>query len=335
MKKFILIAFAAFLMFASMVFALGVLRDDLNHVEIVVAMKGEACIIENPGCDEPQGDEPIVENTTTALPWDVRFDLSAACLRQKMEELDCLPETKDMIFGQFAIFRKSETEGGRLYSSDMVIIVDENVYGGAMITAGYWRANDTYKTINFSAGGHYSYTPGEAEHPNKFRGLKYLAFSQPKRFDPDISPYGAERVSPGFILIYYDEDGTLSIYAHLKEKIYKMTNITKTIENKTWSPPPEPEQPGDVPPKDEIETPIPPPPVYLPGMPDTADPNKTHVIPNCNSQGASVCKYDEECPDDKWIKAKEDKCCSIICTPVGRERAPGQEKNKTEGNTTG
>ena len=326
MKKYILVMFVISLMLAtSSSFAMGFPRDSLDHVEIITAVKSELCIIENPGCDEPQGDEPIIENTSSALPWDVRFNLSAECLRAKIEELSCQPERAEMILGEFKIFVKTDKEGGRLYSGGIVMVIDNNVYGPGMMTAGYYP--------NTSKGGWF--VMDDPDHPEKFKGLKHLAFSQPNIFDPDIPPSGSERVSPGFILIYYDEDGTLSIYAHLKEKIYKMTNITKKIENKTWSPPPEPEKPGDVPPKDEIETPIPPPPVYLPGMPDTADPNKTHVIPNCNSQGASVCKYDEECPDDKWIKAKEDKCCSIICTPVGRERAPGQEKNKTEGNTTG
>jgi hypothetical protein len=337
MKKYILIAFVISLMFVAISsYAFMITRDSLDHVEIVMAMKGEVCNIENPGCDEPQGDEPIEENTTTALPWGERFDLSAACLRQKMDELDCQGEAKDMIFGQFATFMKNGTEGGKFWSSDIVVIINDNVYGPQMMTAGYWRANDTYKTINFSAGGHYAYMPGEAEHPYKFMGLKYLAFSQPHRFDPDIQPYGSERVNPGFILIYYDEDGTLNIYAHLKENYYKMTAIKKKVENKTWTPPPEPETPEnqnevEIPRKIDVPTPIPPPPIYLPGMPETADPKKEHVIPNCNSQGASVCRQDEECPD-KWIKAKEDRCCSVICTPVGKKEVPPglEKKNETK-----
>jgi hypothetical protein len=184
--------------------------------------------------------------------------------------------------------------------------------------------------------------PGEAEHPYKFMGLKYLAFSQPHRFDPDIPPFGSERVMPGFILIYYDEDGTLNVYVHLKDDYYKMTTIKKKVENKTWTPPPEPEKPGfenqpevEIPKKIDVPTPIPPPPIYLPGMPETADPKKEHVIPNCNSQGASVCRQDEECPD-KWIKAKEDRCCSVICTPVGKKEVPPglEKKNETESNET-
>ena len=342
MKKYILIVFVISLMFVAISSsAFMITRDSLDHVEIVMAMKGEVCNIENPGCDEPQGDEPIEENTTTALPWDERFDLSAACLRQKMDELDCQGEAKDMIFGQFATFMKNGTEGGKFWSSDIVVIINDNVYGPGMMTAGYWRANDTYKTINFSAGGHYAYMPGEAEHPYKFMGLKYLAFSQPHRFDPDIQPYGSERVNPGFILIYYDEDGTLNIYAHLKENYYKMTSVKKKVENKTWTPPPEPEVPSpeprqvEIPKKIDVPTPIPPPPIYLPGMPETADPKKEHVIPNCNSQGASVCRQDEECPD-KWIKAKEDRCCSVICTPVGKKEIPPslEKKNETETNET-
>jgi len=344
MKKYILIVFVISLMFVAISSsAFMITRDSLDRVEIVMAMKGEVCNIENPGCDEPQGDEPIEENTTTALPWDERFDLSAACLRQKMDELDCQGEAKDMIFGQFATFMKNGTEGGKFWSSDIVVIINDNVYGPGMMTAGYWRANDTYKTINFSAGGHYAYMPGEAEHPYKFMGLKYLAFSQPHRFDPGIQPYGSERVNPGFILIYYDEDGTLNIYAHLKENYYKMTAIKKRVENKTWTPPPEPEVPSpeprqvevEIPKKIDVPTPIPPPPIYLPGMPETADPKKEHVIPNCNSQGASVCRQDEECPD-KWIKAKEDRCCSVICTPVGKKEVPPglEKKNETESNET-
>jgi len=327
MKKYILITFMISLIFVGVSFSLGVPRGELDHVEIISAVKAELCRIENPGCDEPQGDEPL-ENPP---PWDVRVNLSAECLRAKIEELSCQPERTEMILGEFKIFVKNEKEGGRLFSGGIIMVVDDNVYGPGMMTAGYYP--------NTSKGGWF--IMDDPDHPEKFKGLKHLAFNQPQRFDPDIPPFGSERVMPGFILIYYDEDGTLSVYVHLKDNYYKMTTIKKKVENKTWTPPSEPEVPSpeprqvEIPKKIDVPTPIPPPPIYLPGMPETADPKKEHVIPNCNSQGASVCRQDEECPD-KWIKAKEDRCCSVICTPVGKKEVPPglEKKNETDSNET-
>jgi hypothetical protein len=320
MKKIIILV--AVLLLATASFAMTFTRDIVDHVEIDKAIKAEFCRIENPGCDEPLG---------AGVPQ----DQAAECLREKMAELDCLPETKEIIYGEMKIFEKNG-EGGIFAATDNIIIVDENIYDGSSGSMGYYYINnDVYQGTDTSVGGYYAYKSGSSE---KLGGVKHITFFHIRRLDSDVQPYGYEWVDPGYILIYYDRDGTLNMYVHLKDEYYKLSSIKKEVENKTWTPPPEPETQTivvqtevEIPEKIEVPTPIPPPPIYLPGMPETADPKKEHVIPNCHSQGASICKEDEECPD-KWIKAKEERCCSVICTPVGKKETPPglEKKNETE-----
>jgi hypothetical protein len=327
MKKYIVIIFVVFLIFVTTSFALKFTRDVVDHVEIDRAIKAEFCRIENPGCEETTiGGIPAYQ--------------TAECLRQKIAELDCLPETKEIIYGEMTIFDKG---GGK--ATETIIIVDEEIYDGSTGMFGYYYINDDiYQGVDTSYGGYYAY---KADNDEKFRGVKYIILAHIRRLDSDIEPYGYEWVEPGYVLIYYDKDGTLSMYVDLYGEYYKMSSIKKKVEEKEWVPPPEPERPkpeiiepeiaglgtqAEIPKKTEIEVPIPPPPVYLPGMPGTADPKKEHVIPNCKSQGASVCRQNETCPE-KWILAGDsDRCCSVICTPVGRKETPPgiEKKNITE-----
>ena len=329
MKKYIAITFVVFLTLAATSFALKFTRDVVDHVDIDKAIKAEFCRMENPGCEE---------TTIGGIP----ADQTAECLRKRIGELDCLQETKEIVYGEMTIFDKG---GGK--ATETIIIADEEIYDGSTGMMGYYYINDdVYQGVDTSSGGYYAY---KADNNEKFRGVKYMILAHVRRLDSDIEPYGYEWVEPGYVLIYYDKDGTLNMYVNLYGNYYKMSSIKKEVKEKKWVPPPEPERPKpeliepsnqteiEIPKKTEVPTPIPPPPVYLPGMPETADPKKEHVIPNCNSQGASVCRQDEECPD-KWIKAKDsDRCCSVICTPVGKKEVPPglEKKNETGINETG
>lgn len=54
------------------------------------------------------------------------------------------------------------------------------------------------------------------------------------------------------------------------------------------------------------------------------------IIPICEAQGGIICRVDETCPDNKWVQATEDWCCSVVCAPL-----KGVPSKRTEtGNTS-